>query len=422
MAGHLRYTDTNFMDHLKTIFSEFLIDIRAQKLRAFLTMFGIIWGTVAIIVLIAFGVGFRQQMSINMHGIGESISIMFPGRTTKIWEGFGTGRPISFIEEDVRYLSRQVRDLRAISPEYSRRTPVRVGENILNPLIAGVIPIYADMRNIIPEPGGRFINDLDVGQRRRVAMIGNKVSEFLFGGSDPVGKIIYVGEVPFTVIGVMQKKTQNSSYNARDQDRVFIPSATFASVFGAYRLNNIIFQVSDPRRSEEINDQVRAALGKRYKFDPADKDAVWIWDTSRFDTFIFYFFLGFNIFMGLIGSFTLGVAGIGVANIMYIVVQERIKEIGIKRAVGAKKSDILMQFFMETFFIISIASGIGFLIAVGLVEVLQYIPIREFVGAPVISMEVVGVTVLILTLIGLAAGLMPARRAANLDVVECLRT
>jgi len=410
------------VDHLRTILSEFILDLRAQKLRAFLTMFGIIWGTVAIIVLIAFGMGFEKQMSINMHGIGESIAIMFPGRTTKPWEGFGTGRGISFLEDDVTLLASQIPELESISPEYSRRVPTRVGENILTPLVAGVIPIYADMRNIIPEVGGRFLNDPDILQRRRVAMIGNKVKDFLFGETDPVGRVIYVGEVPFTVVGVMQKKTQNSSYNSRDQDRIFIPTSTYASVFGEVYVNNIIYKVRDPRIAEEVNDKVRSVLGKRYKFDPTDKDAVWIWDTSRFDKFIFYFFLGFNIFMGLIGSFTLGVAGLGVANIMFIVVQERIKEIGIKRAVGAKRSNILFQFFMETFFIIFLGSVIGFLIAYGIIGVLQYIPIKEFIGTPVFSIEVVLVTASILSVIGLAAGFMPARRAANLDVVECLRS
>jgi putative ABC transport system permease protein len=410
------------MDHLRTIISEFFLDIRAQKLRAFLTMFGIVWGTVAIIVLIAFGVGFQRQTSVNMHGIGEHIAIMFPGKTTKPWEGFGIGRPMSFIEDDATLLASQVRGMKAVSPEYSRRVPTRVGTNILTPLVSGIYPIYAEMRNIIPEPGGRFIDDLDMKERRRVVLIGNKVKEFLFGEGDAVGRLIHIGEVPFQVIGVMQKKTQSSSYNARDQDRVFIPASSFASVYGTIHLNNIIFQVDDPMTSKGVVQQVREALGKRYKFDPTDEDAVWIWDTSNFDKFMFYLFLGFNIFMGLIGSFTLGVAGIGVANIMFIVVQERIVEIGVKRAVGAKRSNIMFQFFMETFFIVVIGSLIGFLIAVGIVAVLQLIPIKEYVGTPEISLMVVLATVIILTLIGLVAGLMPARRAANLNVVECLRT
>jgi putative ABC transport system permease protein len=136
---------------------------------------------------------------------------------------------------------------------------------------------------------------------------------------------------------------------------------------------------------------------------------------------MFYFFLAFNIFMGLIGSFTLGVGGIGVANIMYIVVQERVKEIGVKRAVGAKKSTILFQFFMETLFIIALGSSIGFAIALALAEAMQYIPIKDFVGTPVISLEVALATAFVLAVIGLAAGLFPARRAANLNVVDCLR-
>jgi putative ABC transport system permease protein len=410
------------MNHLGTIITEFVLDLRAQKLRAFLTMFGIVWGTVTIIVLIAFGVGFKKQMSVNMHGIGESIAIMFPGKTTKPWEGFGTGRPMNFVEEDTRLLAGQIPGIKAISPEFGRRTATRVGQNILTPLISGIYPIYADMRNIIPEQGGRFIDDLDMKHRKRVAVIGNKVKEFLFGESDALGKIIYVGEVPFMVIGVMQKKTQSSSYNSRDQDRIFIPATTHSSIYGSIYLNNIIYQVYDPRQGEEVVEQVRQVLAKRYKFDPTDKDAVWIWDTTSFDKFIFYFFLGFNIFMGAIGSFTLGVAGIGVANIMFIVVQERIMEIGVKRAVGAKRANILFQFFMETFFIVGLGSALGFLIAFGIITVLQYVPIKEYVGIPEFSAEVAIATVTILCIIGLAAGLMPARKAANLDVVECLRT
>jgi len=411
------------MNQLRTTLMEFILDLRAQKLRVFLTVFGITWGTVAIIVLIAFGLGFKKQLSINMHGIGESISIMFPGKTTKPFEGFGTGRPISFIEEDAAMIAAQVTDVRAISPEYIKwRVPVHVGENILNPAITGIYPIYAQMRNIIPEPGGRFINEPDLRDRRRVVLIGNKVKEFLFGETEAVGKMIYVGHVPFTVIGVMQKKTQNSSYMSRDQDRIFIPASTFSSVFGDVHLRDMIYQPKDPSRAEQVDDEVREVLGKHYRFDATDHDAVWIWDTSMFDKFLFYFFLAFNLFMALIGSFTLAVGGIGVANIMYIVVQERIKEIGIKRAVGAKRSNILFQFFMETFFIISIGSVIGFVIAYGIITLMGYIPIQDFVGTPVLSLQVTAATIFVLSVIGFVSGVMPARRAANLDVVECLRT
>jgi putative ABC transport system permease protein len=410
------------MEKFRTIISEFIVDLRAQKLRAFLTMFGIIWGTVAIVVLVAFGVGFKKQTASNMHGIGEGIAIMFPGKTTKPWAGYGIGRPISYIEEDTKLITSQVPNVFAISPEFSKRTTARVGENILNPTISGVNIVYSEMRNIIPEAGGRFINVLDLQDRRRVAVIGDKVKEFLFGEQNAIGKTVFIGQVPFMVIGVMQKKTQPSSYNSRDQDRIFIPISTFASIYGTIHLSTIIYQIKDPRLGEQTEKEVRTVLSKRYKFDPTDEDAVWIWDTTEFDRLSFYMFLGINIFLGLIGSFTLGVAGLGVANIMFIVVQERIKEIGVKRAVGATKTNILVQFFTETFFIVFTGSAIGFLISYGIIAVLSMIPIKEYVGTPELSIEVVGITIFVLITVGLLSGLMPARRASNIDVVECLRT
>jgi putative ABC transport system permease protein len=411
------------IDRLHTALAEFLRDLRAQKLRTFLTVFGIVWGTVAIIVLLAFGMGFKRQLSQNMHGIGESIAIMFPGRTTKPYQGFGINRPISFIEDDARLLATQVRGIDRISPEYSADgVPIRLGENIINTSVAGVYPIYSEMRNVIPAMGGRFVNDMDMKERRRVAVIGDEVQRLLFGEGEAVGKIVYVGQVPFLVVGVMLKKTQNSSYNRQDRDRIFIPASTFASVYGAAHIHNIIFTPVDPTKSEEVISQVRQTLGKRYKFDPEDKDALFIWDTNEFDKFMFYFFLAFNIFMGLIGSFTLGVGGIGVANIMYIVVQERVKEIGVRRAVGATRRNIVVQFLAETLLIIGCGSSIGFLIALGITRAMRLIPIKDFVGTPEISLEVTLATVVVLAVIGLAAGLFPARRAASLNVVECLRT
>jgi putative ABC transport system permease protein len=411
------------VDFLRTQLSEFLRDLRAQKLRTFLTVFGIVWGTVAIVVLLAFGMGFKKQLAANMHGIGESIAIMFPGRTTKPWQGFGTGRPVFFVEEDARLLSEQVPAIDRISPEYSSDdTPVRLGENIINTSVAGVYPVYGEMRNIIPAPGGRFVNDPDMRDRKRVALLGDETAHLLFGEGVAVGRIIFIGQVPFTVVGVMMKKTQNSSYNRQDRDRVFIPASTFAAVFGANHLSNIIYIPKDPTRSEEVQEQVRQVLARRYKFDPEDKDAVWIWDTAEFDKFIFYFFLAFNLFMGLIGSFTLGVGGIGVANIMYIVVQERVREIGIRRAVGARRSHIMAQFFAETFFIIGAGSAIGFILSAVIVQALQFIPIREFVGTPELSPEVAAATLVVLSAVGIAAGVLPARKAAHLDVVECLRS
>lgn len=406
-----------------TTLTQFVQDLRAQKLRTTLTILGITWGTVAVIVLLAFGVGLEKQSRKNMHGMGDGIVVMFGGRTTKAFQGFPDGRPIRLREDDATVLARQIPEIAQISPEYiNRSAPARVGRKNTMPAITGIYPVYGDMRNIIPEVGGRFINRNDLAQRRRVAVLGDEVKKLLFGEEDAVGRQVMLGETPFTVVGVMQHKTQNSSYNARDQDRLFIPASTFRSLFGDKYVNNIIYRPSDPVLSPGIEQSVYEVMGRRHTFDATDKDALGIWDTNEADQFLKYFFIGFNIFMGIIGSFTMTVGGIGVANIMYVVVRERTREIGIKRSVGATRRNVMMQFFTESFLIVAFGALLGFGIAVALVQALGYLPIEEFVGRPEISPLVAGTTMGLLAFIAVFAGFFPARKAARLDPVECLRT
>jgi putative ABC transport system permease protein len=166
---------------------------------------------------------------------------------------------------------------------------------------------------------------------------------------------------------------------------------------------------------------VYQVLGRKYRFDPTDKDALRVWDTSEWESRFEYLFIAFNAFFALVGSFTLTVGGIGVANIMYIVVRERTREIGIKRSVGARRRDILVQFFSESFMIVAIGAVLGLLLSVGIVWGMSFVPMQEFVGSPKISPIVALVTVGLLGVIGFMAGLFPAKKAANLDPVECLR-
>ena len=410
---------------LLVILSQFVQDLRAQKLRTTLTILGITWGTVAVVVLLAFGTGLERQNKKNMHGMGDGIVVLFGGRTTVPFDGFPDGRSINLRAEDAAVLSQEIADIAQISPEYrDSGVPVRRGTAITTPTLTGIDPVYGDMRNIIPDPGGRFINALDVVGRRRVVMLGDEIKRLLFGDDEAVGETVYVGETPFTVIGVMQPKTQNSSYFSRDKDRVFMPSSTFRSVFGHTYLSNIVYRPTEATRTEAVKQQVYGTLGRKYRFDPSDDDALGVWDTNEADKFMSYFFLGFNLFMGIIGSFTMTVGGIGVANIMYVVVRERTREIGIKRSVGARKRDVLFQFFLESFLIVAIGAVIGMAISIGLVEGLAYLPAaaREVVGTPTLSPVVLITTISLLAAIAFLAGFFPARRAAGLDPVECLRS
>jgi putative ABC transport system permease protein len=403
---------------LGNVFREFLADLKAQRLRTTLTVLGIAWGTVAVVVLLAFGVGLERQTRKRFHGLGDRIVILWGGRTTVAFQGFGEGRYIRLHEDVGEQLSREIPGIVMISPEYSnRRTPIRRGINSANPNITGIYPVYGLMRNIIPEMGGRFINESDQAQRRRVAFLGDELAELLFEDQEPVGRQVFIGETPFTVIGVMQPKLQNSSYNGRDKDRVFIPASTHTAIFGNRYVNNFVYRVADANLSEEYEQQVYQVLSRRYTFDPQDEDALSVWDTAEIERMFGYLFFGFNVFFALVGSFTLTVGGIGVANIMYIVVRERTREIGIKRSVGAKKRDILFQFFAETFLIVGLGALCGFSFSYGIVWLLSFVPLQDFVGTPTISPLVGAVTLSLLAAIAFMAGLFPARKAANLDPV-----
>jgi putative ABC transport system permease protein len=402
-------------------FTELFRNLNQQRLRSFLTIFGIMWGTATLILLLAFGFGFRDQTVLNMRGMGDQLAIMFPGNTTKAFEGYGIGRPIRYREADAKMLQNEIAAIDVATPEYMRSLTVSYGEKRRNSSIGGVYPVYQDLRNVFEQPGGRWLTDRDVEDRRRVIFIGNRLASNLFGEEDPVGKTVLVQETPFTVIGVLQEKIQNSSYTQQDQDRAFIPATTFSVMMGTDMINNILYTPVDPLLAPAIKDQVYEVMARKHRFDPSDRDAIGIWDTNEFWAFINIMFLGINGFLAMIGFFTLAVGGIGVANIMFVVVQERMKEIGIRRSAGARRHHIMGQFFTETFMIIGIGAAAGYAIGWVLVRATQNLPIQEFVGSPYFSPEVGLIAFAVLGFVGLCAGFLPAWRASRLDIVECLR-
>jgi putative ABC transport system permease protein len=398
---------------------QMLQDVRHQKMRTILTLFGITWGTVSVSLLVSFGEALQKRIVKNQRGLGENIVIAFPARTSIPFEGLGKGRRVRLSEEDMQALRREIPEA-TFSGEYDKNTKLRRERVRISPDISANSPIFAVMRNIIPAAGGRYVNDLDVDRRRRVIFIGNKLKTDLFGQEDAVGKTVMIDSVPFMVIGVMQEKAQDSSYGGRDESKVFLPESTFRGLFSERYVNNFIFQAGDAALVPEVKRRVYEVLGRRHKFDPADKEAIGMWDTTEGEKFFRVFFGTFRAFLAIIGSFTLLVGGIGVSNIMYVVVEERTREIGIKLAVGAKPRFILGQFLTETLTLTAVGGVLGLLITLVVIAVFPA-ALDEYVGTPEASPVVILTTATLLGIIGTIAGYFPARRASQLDPVVALK-
>ena len=292
---------------------------------------------------------------------------------------------------------------------------------MLSVSVSGVEPDFGKIRNLIPATGGRFINHLDQEKRRRVAFLGNELAEQVFGEESPVGQSIQLQGFPFLVIGVLKKKIQNSNYAGSDNGRVFIPASTLKVMTGQKFINNFVFSASDVTKIEALIEDVRQIMALQHRFDTKDDEAITFWDTSETARFLHTFMLAFKIFLGVVGCLTLVVGGIGVSNIMNVVVEERTREIGIKMALGAKPRVILGQFVFETLALTIVGGILGILLTLGICAIFPVFELTEYVGDPAISPSVAAAVAVMLGLIGLISGYFPARTASNLDPVAAMK-
>src|SRR5262249_26281343 len=263
-------------------------------------------------------------------------------------------------------------------------------------------------------------------QKRRVIFLGNDLAEQVFGKEDPVGKTMLLNESPFTVIGVMQKKTQTGSYGSPDRRHGVIPITTFRELFGRDRLWVFVLHTRTEEEMRWALDRANQFFAARYSYDPKDEHVWGIWNTVKGQKINRKIFLGMEMFFGIIGALTLIVGCVGVANIMYAVVKERTREIGVKMALGARRAWITGPFLLEGLLYTLLGGRCGSCIAILIVTALGFIPgdkmkVIEFVGKPTLSWPIGAATVAILGTAGLLAGYFPARRAASIDPAATLR-
>ena len=409
------------------IFNLFLASSRLQKKRAILTIASIAWGSVALLLLLAFGQGLKNQLSIANRGMGTSIAVLWASETTKAWQGLPPGRSIRFLPEDVALLKERVPLLSGAIGEFSSwGNNYTYGKKTVNAQLIGTEAAYGELRNHVPKPGGRFVNDDDVKLRRRVVFLGNELAHDVFGETDPVGKQLLINAMPYTVIGVLQKRMQMGTYGGPDSNHGVIPITTFQAQIGRKYLSNIVIRATEPPMMKPALEEVRKVFAGKYKFDPDDDRAVRNWDTVAGQKVMRNILLGIQIFLGIIGGLTLMIGGVGVANIMYATVKERTREIGVKMALGARPGWITGPLLLEGLAYTLFGGLLGLLFAMVIIIGLGFVPTEgnqaiAFLGKPTLSPAVGGISAGILGMIGLLAAYFPARRAASIDPAQTLR-
>jgi putative ABC transport system permease protein len=428
---------------MKEALLQSLQNLRANKLRSFLTMFGILWGMVSVVVLSAMGEGFQVGNGQVMRELGKNVGILWGGRTSMQAGGERAGRLVFLTLDDARALAAESSMVAVVSPELSRGgVRVKSAYNAATTNINGIEPPYQNIRTIELEYGRNFTWQ-DEEQVARVAILGFDMAEQLFGKRNILGEAVTFNGIAYTVVGKIRKKNQDSNYSGPDNNKIFVPFAAMARDMPRRDaedgvLSDIIVAPQDwvvdrlpgvlDAKTGRIQDitwplekDLRAILARRHGFDPDDKDAVAMWDTSL-QTLMFGRMIDhMKVFFTVVGVVTLALGGIGVMNIMLIAVKERTREIGVRKALGATTSNIQRQFFLEGFFLTMLSGGGGMLLAIGLCALINLAPMPGRFAGMLLSWNMALSSLALLVLVGVATSTYPARRAAELPPVDALR-
>ena len=416
------------MEFLKELFAHVFSSLLRNKLRSFLTMAGIAWGVASMVLIVAMGDGFKEGQRDRFRDIGENIVIVFNGRTEMQPGGRRAGRLIRLNYDDVRdirtecYLVR--RTVAELQNQVSAASPFNSG--VFG--VLGVEPEYSEIRNIQVDRG-RFLVAPDNLDAARVAVLGDNVRKQLFG-ERPVqpGAAITINGLPYRIVGLTEPKTQNSSYNGLDSDKIFVPYSSMVrdmpladENFHPGIVSDLIYVPASLDQWKAARDQVVRVLARNHRFDPADGGAVFIWDTVENARLVDNIFTSMTVFLGAISLVTLTLGGVGVMNIMLVSVTERTREIGLRKAMGATRRRILADFFLEGL-LLALASGLaGWIGAYGVAAAVNRLPKQEMFGGLPVSGATTAVAFAALAIVAVASAIWPAWRAADLTPVEALR-
>jgi len=400
-----------------------------NKTRSFLTMLGIVWGIVAVTILLAYGSSFRFILMYTFEAVGKGVVIAWPGTTSEQAGGERAGKRVRFEEEDLQAILDEATLVRQACRETVRFLPISYQAALANTAIRGVCPEYGELRNEVPSDG-RWITPEDLLERRRVIFLGARLREKLFGTRPAVGETVQVSGLRFTVVGSMDRKFQDSNYFTSDDESAFIPYSAAGDIWDTRNASVIVFVPVAPRFEAQAMQQVRAAIAKRQRFSANDKRAITMFGHEEFKPIIEGITIGLQALLLFIGALTLGIGGVGVMNILLVSVDERIREIGLRRALGARRRHIKFQFLAEALVMTLLGGLIGILLAQGIAAVIGTLPFLgpayEDTSGKVdihlnISFITVAISVVVLVLVGVLAGLIPAIRASRLDPVTALR-